>query len=167
MITTDDLCLSYLDNFVWFDKLKKKRPKLKVVAFTIANFRNEELLRQSILFNNWFDKHKDWVEIAVHSYDHLPPPDGDRANEGYWIKKALGSLKPFLPKDYGYRSPGWQTTNKTVKILKKMGFAYIAYQTKIRDLQKDKIIDRIVINSHLSNAEELENLYKGGLNEVF
>ena len=24
IITTDDLCLSYLDNFIYFDKLKKK-----------------------------------------------------------------------------------------------------------------------------------------------
>jgi predicted deacetylase len=164
IVTVDDLCLSYLDNFKYFDAIKKKQPKFKVIAFTIANFKNKEPLNKSKQFKNWFTKHKDWVEIAVHSYDHLPPPDGDRKNEAYWIKKALSSLMPFLPKRYGYRSPGWQTTNKTVPILERLGFSYIAYQYKIKDLKKKKILDYKVINSHLYNVEsikEVENEISG------
>jgi predicted deacetylase len=165
LVTTDDLCLSYLENFKYFDDLKKKYSDLKVVAFTIGNYKNKELLLESDIFKNWYQKHKDWVEIAVHSYDHDDLPDGDREDEEHWIKMALDSLKPFLPVRYGYRSPGWQTTNKTVPILKKLGFSYIAYECKIRDLKEEKIIETQVINSHLCDVHGLENLclsFKGG-----
>jgi len=97
IFTTDDLCLSYLQNFIWFDNIKKLKPDFKIIAFTIANFDNHELLSQSSEFKKWFEIHQDWVQIAVHSYDHKDPPDGDRIGEEFWIKKALDSLKPFLP----------------------------------------------------------------------
>ena len=58
-------------------------------------------------------------------------------DEEYWIKKGLESLKAFLPERYGYRSPGWQTSNKTVSILKKLCFSYIAYETKIKNLNNE------------------------------
>ena len=166
IITTDDLCLSYLDNFKYFDKLKKKYPKLEIVAFTIGNFNNEELLVESNIFKSWHAKHKAWVEIAVHSYDHANPPDGDRDNEEYWIRKALESLKPFLPKDYGYRSPGWQTTNKTLGILKRLDFAYMAYETKFRSLRNDTITTEKILNSHLYDLESIEKIRKEVENEV-
>jgi len=158
LITTDDLCLSYLKNFSYFDKLKEKKPDLKVIAFTIGNFKNNEPLLESTIFKEWFEKHKDWVEIGVHSYDHDGLPDGDRDDEEYWIKKALESLRPFLPERYGYRSPGWQTTIKTIPILKKLGFSYIAYFSKIRDLKEEKIIETEIINSHLYDIKSLQKI---------
>lgn len=159
MITTvDDLCLSYLDNFVYFDKIKEKHPKFKLIAFTIANYKNNELLLESDIFENWFEEHRDWVEVAVHSYDHKYPPDGDRDNEEYWIEKALNGLRRFLPKKYGYRSPGWQTTNKTVPILKNLGFSYIAYETIIKDINNDQITDKCVFNSHLYDIDSILSL---------
>jgi len=158
IVTVDDLCLSYLDNFIYFDKLKEEHPDLKVIAFTIGNYKNHEYLLESALFKDWFEKHKNWVEIAIHSYDHDGLPDGDREDEEYWIKKALDSLKPFLPERYGYRSPGWQTTNKTVEILKKLGFGYIAYEGKIRDLVRDEIIEIRVLNSHLYDINSIHKL---------
>ena len=158
IITTDDLCLSYLDNFKYFDKLKKKYPKLEIVAFTIANYNNEELLVESDIFKAWYNEHKSWVEIAVHSYDHQYPPDGDRDDEEYWVTKALRSLYPFLPKDYGYRSPGWQTTIKTTEILKKLDFRYIAYETMVKSLKENKITDRLVLNSHLYDIDSINRL---------
>lgn len=158
IITTDDLCLSYLDNFRYFDEIRNKKKDFEVVAFTIGNFKNKENLRDSGKFIKWFEEHRDWVEIAVHSYDHLPPPDGDRHNEETWIRKALVSLKPFLPKKYGYRSPGWQTTNKTVPILKKLGFSYIAYESRIADIQTNKIINKGIINTHLYDTKQLRRL---------
>ena len=131
-ITTDDLCLEYLDNFVLFDALKKIYPEFQMIAFAIGNFKNKENLVKSEKFKKWYEERKNWVEIAVHSYDHDEIPDGDRDNEKEWIEKAYQSLKDFLPKEYGYRSPGWQTTNKTESILKELGFSYIAYETKIK-----------------------------------
>ena len=158
IVTVDDLCLSYLDNFKFFNKIKEKQPNFKMIAFTIGNFKNNELLVESSIFKKWFEAHKNWVEIGVHAYDHDTIPDGDRDNEEHWIKKALESLKPFLPKNYGYRSPGWQTTNQTVPILKKLGFSYIAYQNKVKDLENNKILTNQILNSHLYNENELQNL---------
>lgn len=160
IITTDDLCLEYLDNFKYFDELKQIKKDLKMIAFTISNFKNHENLSQSPIFETWFEKHKDWVEIAVHSYDHYGLPDGDREDEELWITKALNGLKPYLPENYGYRSPGWQTTNKTVSILKKLGFSYIAYESKIKDLKKDIIIETNIINSHLYDVPSIRRIYE-------
>jgi len=159
-VTTDDLCLSTLVNFKWFDELKEKTPDLKVVAFTIANYQNKESLKDSKNFKEWYKKRQDWIEIAVHSYDHLEPPDGDREDEAYWAKQARDSLKQFLPKKYGYRSAGWQTTNKTVSILKKLGFSYIAYETKIKDLKQDKLLPVRILNSHLNDSNSLQKIYR-------
>ena len=158
IITTDDLCLEYIDNFKLFDEMKKEFPNFKLIAFTISNFKNNEHLSSSATFKEWYEGHKDWVEIAVHSYDHDGLPDGDRDDEEVWITKALEDLKPFLPKEYGYRSPGWQTTNKTEEILKKLGFAYIAYETKIKYF-KGQIINNI-INSHLYDVESIRRIYE-------
>lgn len=157
-ITTDDLCLEYLDNFVLFDDLKKLYPDFKMIAFTIGNFKNKENLANSEQFKRWYEERKDWVEIAVHSYDHDEIPDGDREDEAMWIEKARDSLKPFLPEKYGYRSPGWQTTNKTEKILKELGFSYIAYETKIKYFD-GRIINGI-INSHLYDVESIKKIYE-------
>lgn len=156
--TVDDLCLSHLDNFVHFDNIRSRVLSFRLTAFTIANNNNEELLVESDIFKAWFNKHKDWVEIAVHSYDHKYPPDADRQDEEYWITKALRSLYPFLPESYGYRSPGWQTTNKTVPVLKKLGFDYIAYENKVKNLKQDKIVETSVLNSHLYDVESIKKL---------
>jgi predicted deacetylase len=158
IVTTDDLCLEYLDNFVLFDGLKKLYPELKIISFTISNFKNNEHLSSSTTFKEWYERHKDWVEIAVHSYDHDGIPDGDREDEKEWIKKGLNSLKEFLPKEYGYRSPGWQTTNKTEGILKELGFAYIAYESKIKYFD-GRIINNI-INSHLYDVKSIKKIYE-------
>lgn len=164
--TIDDLCLSYLSNFSYFDDLKIRFPEFKLTAFTIGNYKNNEPLLESTTFKNWFEGHKNWVEIAVHSYDHDGLPDGDREDEEYWIEKARDSLKPFLPDKYGYRSPGWQTTNKTVGILKKLGFSYIAYESRVRDLEKDLIVETNVFNSHLYDVGSIKRI-GGVLNEIF
>lgn len=158
IITVDDLCLEHLDNFLIFDALKKLHPDFRLIAFTIGNFKNKENLAQNKKFLEWWEKHKDWVEIAVHSYDHDEIPDGDRENEEEWIKKAYESLKDFLPEKYGYRSPGWQTTNKTEAILRGLGFSYIAYGTKIKYFE-GKIVGNI-INSHLYDVESIKRIYE-------
>jgi peptidoglycan/xylan/chitin deacetylase (PgdA/CDA1 family) len=159
IITVDDLCLEYLDNFPLFDEMKVKYPDLKITAFAIGNFKNREPLEGDKIFEEWYRKRSHWVEIAVHSYDHLYPPDGDRDDEELWITKALHSLKVFLPQEYGYRSPGWQTTNKTEGILRKLGFSYIAYEDKIKYLNINKI-EYGVVNSHLYDIDSIKRIYE-------
>ncbi len=166
LATVDDLCLSYLDNFALFDQLKQDIPSFKMVAFTIANFKNKEPLIESATFKKWFNRHKDWVEIGVHSYDHLPPPDGDREDEKHWIRLALEGLKPFLAAKYSYRSPGWQTSNQTVPILKELGFAYIYYEASIRDLQQNRTVEMGIVNSHLYDIVSIKRIEEIVKNEI-
>jgi len=111
---------------------KKKFPKLKLLAFVIANYQNKENVQESKEFLDWFERTKEWVEIGVHGYDHLFPPECERDNQEEFIEKALDLLKPFLPKKFLYRAPGFQVTNQTEPILKKLGFAGIAHQDTIK-----------------------------------
>ncbi len=157
--TVDDLCLKWLNNFYLFDQIKKEYSNFKLIAFTISNYELKEDLKHNDKFKKWFNERKDWVEIAVHSYDHMYPPDGDRDNEKELIKQARDNLKEYLPKKYGYRSAGWQTTNKTLSILKKLGFNWIAYENKINYFNQ-KRIEEGVINSHLYDKTSILKLYE-------
>ena len=134
VITTDDLCLTNLEAFSYWDKLKIKYPSLKLVAFTIANYRENERLDKSKQFKKWFTEHKDWVEIGVHGYDHDPLklPEGERDDFEKLVKKSLKVLKPFLPKYPLYRPPGFQTTNQIENIIKRLGFRGIAHEQRIK-----------------------------------
>lgn len=158
--TVDDLCLEYLDNFKYFDEIKSNNPEFKIIAFTISNFKNKESLKERSLFKDWYQQHKSWVEIAVHSFDHMYPPDGDRDDQAVWIEKARDELKDFLPEKYGYRSPGWQTTNQTITILKQLGFSYIAYENKIRDIENDMILPDRIFNSHLYDINSIRRIHE-------
>ena len=159
IFTTDDLCLSHLDNFFHFETIKHEFPNFEIIAFAIANYQNNEPLLESSVFKEWFEKHKDWVEIGVHSYDHDTVPDGDRPDEEVWIKRAVEGLRPFLPSEWIYRSPGWQTTNKTAPILEKLGCTFIAYESKIVNIKLKSIFETNVINSHLYDLPSIKRIY--------
>lgn len=131
-MASDDVCLHNLVYWSHWDRLKQAFPELKVIAFTVANWGNKENVSESQEFGQWFEARKDWVEIGVHGYDHCFPPECERDNQEELIKKALGILKPFLPEKFLYRAPGFQVTNQTEPILKKLGFAGIAHQGRIK-----------------------------------
>ena len=147
--TTDDVCPSNLKYFKYWDKVKKRKPDLKLIAFTIANYQNQENISKSKEFKEWFEKHKDWVEIGVHSYNHLRPQECWRDDQEIWIKKALDILKPYLPEKYLYRPPGFRVLSKTEGILKKLGFAGIVYQSRIKYFSGE--IVEPIFNTHCGN----------------
>lgn len=150
-IITDDLCPSNLKYFSYWDKLKKKYPMLKITCFTIACNNNCEDVSKSVKFENWYDKRRKWIEIGVHGYDHAFPPECERSNQAEFIRKSLTILKPYLPKYYGFRAPGFQKTIKTEPILKILNFSYIAYACGIRDLSTKNIFKPKIINTHVNN----------------
>jgi predicted deacetylase len=154
IITTDDLNLSNLQYFKYFDKVKKCKPDLKMIAFTTANFQNKENVRESKEFNEWFETHKDWVEIAVHGYDHLYPPEAFRDDLEFeeQVTKALDLLMPYLPKEYGYRPPGFRFSVRIEPLLKKLGFAYVAYRDNIKYFDGRPMA--IPFNTHCTNQYE-------------
>ena len=144
--TTDDVCPSNLVYFKFWDKVKESNPNLKVIAFTIANNQEKEDVSRSDEFKAWFDERKSWVEIGVHGYDHTFPPEGERENQEELIRKSVEILKPFLPENYLYRPPGFQLTCKTEPICRKLGFAGIAHQTRIKYF--DGHFETDLINTH-------------------
>ena len=144
--TTDDLCLSNLHYFSYWDRIKEIKPELKLIAFTIANYCKRENVGESKDFKEWFNGHKDWVDIGVHGYDHEYPPEGERDNQEELIRLSLEILKPFLKEKYLYRAPGFQTTCKTEPIVKALGFAGIAHQNRIKYF--DGSFEENVVNTH-------------------
>ncbi len=66
-------------------------------------------------------------EIGHHSYLHESPtlfvddPDGERAmyEKGIAAIERVTGARPF-----GYRSPGWDLTNESIRILSELGFRY-------------------------------------------
>lgn len=130
--TTDDVCPSNLKYFEYWERVKEKKPDLRLIAFTIANFNFIEPVDASVEFRDWFNKSKDWVEVAVHGFDHTYPPEAERDDFEDCVEEALRILKPFLPEKYGYRSPGFKFTIRMEPVLKKLGFSYVAYGDRIK-----------------------------------
>jgi len=150
--TTDDLCISNLHFFKFWEEVHKAHPDRKLIAFTIANFQNKENVAESKEFREWFEAHKDWVEIAVHGYDHLYPPEAERDDFEECVTKSLEILKPFLPKEYGYRSPGFKFSVRIEPVLKKLGFSYVAYQEHIKFFDGRQFL--VPINTHCCDKWE-------------
>jgi len=153
IFTTDDLCLENLGYFYYWDEIKANCPNLKLLAFTIANKDGSQNIAESREFKDWYEAHKDWVEIGVHGYDHNNPPEQERENAEECVKMSLDILKPFLPKNPIYRPPGHQRTLETEPMLKKLGFAGIAYKNKIRYFSNDMVVID-VLNSHCCDKYE-------------
>lgn len=152
ILTTDDLCPSNLKYFKYFDEIKKHNLNLRMIAFTIANFKNKENILESKEFNEWFGKHKDWVEIAIHGYNHLYPPETLSDDFEEQLTNALDILRPYLPIEYGYRPPGFQFSIRIEPLLKKLGFSYVAYRDNIKYF--DDRLMMIPINTHCSDEYE-------------
>lgn len=149
ILTTDDLCPSNLKYFKYFDEIKKSHSDLKMIAFTIANFQNKENVLESKEFNEWFEKHKSWVEIAIHGYNHLYPPETFSNNFEEQLTNALDIMRPYLPMKYGYRPPGFRFSIRIEPLLKKLGFSYVAYQDNIKYFDGRQMITPI--NTHCSD----------------
>lgn len=146
IFTTDDVCPSNLKFFEFWKLVKSSRKDLHLLCFVIANYQNREDVSKSDEFKTWFEENKGWVTIGVHGYDHLFPPEGERDNHEELVLKSIDILKPFLPDKFLYRAPGFQTTCFTEPMLKKLGFAGIAHQTRIKYF--DGGFDEQIVNTH-------------------
>lgn len=145
ILAIDDVCPENLKYWKYVEEIHDKYPNLKIIAFVIANFKYKQNVRNSEIFKDWYNRFKGWVEIGVHGYDHLSPPEQERTDAEYFVKKSLEILNPFLPKEFVYRPPGHQRNRNTESMLIKLGFSGIAYQTKIRYFKGEFIK---VLNSH-------------------
>jgi len=139
VFSTDDLSTENLEYFKYWDYVKQTIPDFKMIAFVIAEGLDGR-------FGEWFQSHKDWVEIGVHCYNHDRVQEGWRDDQEYWIEKAVEVLRPFLPKRYLYRPPGFRFLAKTEKIIKKIGFSGIAHQEFIKYFDINEKLE--VFNTH-------------------
>lgn len=150
--STDDLSVENLENFKYWDKVKERYPSLKVLAFTVAKgLPTPEFL-------NWYESHKNWVEIGVHCYDHEKPQEGWREDQEIQIANALSVLGPFLPKRFIYRPPGFRFLPKTEKILKELGFSGIAHIDFIKYFDTGEKVK--IFNTHCTKEEFINPIGK-------
>ena len=143
--TTDDVSIDNLKHFKFWDKVKERKHNLRVVAFVVA----KDIVTPE--FNRWFSDQQDWVEIGVHCYEHSKPQEGWREDQEQQIQKAINTLKPYLPKRYLYRPPGFRFLPQTEPILKRLGFAGIAHQQFIKIFDTWEKIR--VFNTHCTENE--------------
>jgi peptidoglycan/xylan/chitin deacetylase (PgdA/CDA1 family) len=67
----------------------------------------------------------DGHEIGLHGYLHEPPPGLSEAEEIEIVRRGSAALEKMTGKrPIGYRSPIWQFSKNTVRILHKAGFKY-------------------------------------------
>jgi peptidoglycan/xylan/chitin deacetylase (PgdA/CDA1 family) len=68
---------------------------------------------------------KDGHEIGLHGYLHEPPPKLNEAEEIEAVRRGSAALEAMTgKKPIGYRSPIWQFSPNTVRILHDAGFKY-------------------------------------------
>lgn len=145
--TTDDVCPENLKYFQYWDAIKQKYPHIRLIAFVIANYKFEQNVFKSTEFRDWYERTKGWVEIGIHGYDHLFPPEMERENAREFVDKSLFILSPFLPERILYRPPGHQRTIRTESMLKELDICGIAYQNRIKYFDTGEIVENI-FNTH-------------------
>lgn len=68
---------------------------------------------------------KDGHEIGLHGYLHEPPPSLNETQEREVVRRGSAALEALTGKrPVGYRSPIWQFSPNTVRILHEAGFKY-------------------------------------------
>lgn len=153
LFTTDDVCPSNLKYFEYWDKVKEKHSELKLIAFTIANYQNKENIKESKEFNDWYEKHKDWVIIQPHGLNHLKPQLGwrDYETQKNDIKESLDILKSYLSNEIIYRFPGFRISPYSENILKELKVDGIAHQEFIKMFDGRKIYN--IFNTHCCDGD--------------
>lgn len=150
IICIDDVYPETLQYFWPVKILKKKYPKVHIIAFVVANYNNSQNIQDSPIFKDWFKEYKDLVEIGCHGYDHLYPPEQERNGARNLVEDSLKLLKPYLKENFLYRPPGHQRSIYTEKILEELGFGGIAYQNRLKYF-KTNIIKEGILNLHCTH----------------
>ena len=63
-------------------------------------------------------------EIAHHGHHHLRSHEIDAATQDAEIEEGLAAIAPYVGDRIGYRSPAWELTPHTARLLVRHGFAY-------------------------------------------
>lgn len=98
--------------------LKEKFPDFKVTLFAIPFYDDKN---QSTYFNGIKDKYGEWIQLAVHGWNH---------SSNFEFKETDYMQAQFLIDDAykmgcfvkGFKAPGWQISRSTYFALRKLGF---------------------------------------------
>jgi len=119
-------------------KIKEHFPQFKCTAFTIPM--NINLITGEITmkkYKQWIEavKECDWIEIALHGFNHLPPPEMkefERDGKIYKVNKKRAEeiiragenlLKQLeLPFVKVWKSPFWETSDEAYEVLKERDY---------------------------------------------
>ena len=160
-ITTDDFCPKFMEEWKYWDKLKEIFPSLRVTAFVVPRHddKDEFDVSKSKEFKEWFKEHKDWVEIAIHGYDHSKFECRLSYEEQFErFKKALKIMRPFLPKRWGFKPPYYKYTADTMEIiLEKLGGSYFVTPTRIYTGRGNSFKLANIIESHTNNYTNMND----------
>lgn len=179
-IETDDFRPSLIPKWerTW-DKLKAEIPELKVTCYIPIFYQEfgvnlEEDIRDNQKFKDWFLKRKDWVEIAVHGFDHKKPPEylKNSIEQSASIKKSLAALKDYLPNYYGFKAPFYRISNITLELLRDYGFSwYCQWWCAVPLKVNIRPINIQVVGTHTgtkeqNNPDDIEIIYDKFLSDL-
>lgn len=131
-------------NFLFY--WKAKFPKFKITLFTIPNKTSREMI--SLL-----EKHKDWIELAVHGFNHSSnfecyDWDYDKTIDLMSLPLARGYVKNF-------KAPGWTITPDLCGY--PAGENQLIYNDKQAVYKALNDLDFIVTDRHYNRERRVDN----------
>lgn len=119
----DDQCDKY-DALPWLLEMKKLLPNLKANLFAIPGKCSVKLLIELGKY--------DWIRLIPHGYTH--DTNHEFATLNY--KEANDLIFNMIGWDRGFKAPGWQISEDTMRVLRDRGF-WVAVQFKNGHSNKD------------------------------
>jgi len=163
-LTMDDIGMVSSKELSRIDKLKKRMPAMKITLFTVPFWNFIKPLNEDSEFCKWFEKNKEWVEIAIHGYTHTGeiynrPVECKRSYEEQkeMFSKSIQILKKFLPKKYGFKAPGNHYNEHTQKVLEDLKFSYFAVGNTIIPLKSKTFKQGQVKTSHINKPNSFSS----------
>ena len=99
---------------------KRLFPNLKVTLFAIPFYKGTD---NTEFFRSVLKEHGDWIQLAIHGYDHATPTECKDWNYGEAMEKIskayLIGRGCFVK---GFKAPGWQISRDTYRVLDTLGF---------------------------------------------
>lgn len=95
-------------------QLKEANPAFKMTAFAVPAFCPPEFL----------DSLPDWIEVAVHGWDHGGPDCSNAYEAAHWTYEQALDVLLAVPGRFvdGFKAPGWQISDETYLALEELGW---------------------------------------------